>query len=207
MLAVVIGRRRQGKSTLALALARSHKQTIIVFDPNDQYGNVERVALDSFETWMSETTPDSICRVVPTDPRADFEALTDILDGGNWTWGEYTLIVDECSMLMAPSYVHPEMERYARTSPKDVHTILTTHRTVDVHTLYRALATDWFMFHQHLDRDLENIADNFGDEVASQAKTLPEYHLIHYWLDPGGLPRHEIWNDPQEWFIDIGRTT
>ena len=207
MLGVVIGRRRQGKSTLALALAKAKRQTVIVFDPNDQYGKLEHVALKSFPGWMEASHPGSVCRILPSDPKADFDALTATLDGGHWAWGEYTLIVDECSMLMSSTYVHPVLERYARTSPKDVHTILTTHRAVDVNTLYRALATDWFFFHQHLDRDVENISDNFGADVAVESRSLPEYHLIHYWLDPGGLPRHETWDKPQEWFIDIGRTT
>jgi hypothetical protein len=69
------------------------------------------------------------------------------------------------------------------------------------------LATDWFIFQQHLDRDLENIADNLGTDVALQSKSLPNYHVIHYWLEAGGLPKHEIWDKPDDWFIDIGRTT
>lgn len=205
MLAVIIGRRRQGKSTLALSLAKSHKQTIIVFDPNNQYEALP--VIPDLAAFMAESTPDSIGRIVPTDPKADWEEITTILDGGHWAWGEYTLIVDECSMLMSPSYVHPVLERYARTCPKDVHVILTTHRTVDVNTLFRALATDWFIFNQHLDRDLENIADNFGSDLSAAANTLPQYHVIHFWLDPGGEPRWETWDNPEEWYLDIGRRT
>lgn len=205
MLAVIIGRRRQGKSTLALSLAVAKKQTVIVFDPNNQYEALNQIT--DIGEFMENSTPDSIGRIVPTDPKTDWEALTAELDGGQWNWGEYTLIVDECSMLMSPSYVHPVLERYARTCPKDVHIVLTTHRTVDVHTLFRALATDWFIFQQHLDRDLENIADNLGADVALESKSLPNYHVIHYWLEAGGLPNHEIWDKPDEWFIDIGRTT
>lgn len=205
MLAVIIGRRRQGKSTLALALAKTAGRTVIVFDPNDQYGHLERI--ENVEEFMATSSPDSTGRIVPTDPKLDWEALTAVLDGGRWAWGDYALIVDECSMLMTPSWVHPQLERYARTSPQDVSIILTTHRTVDVHTLFRALATDWFVFHQHLDRDLENIADNLGADVAKASAGLPNYHVIHYWLDPGGAPKWEIWADPAAWYIDIGRRT
>ncbi len=205
MLAVIIGRRRQGKSTLALALAKQEKRTVIVFDPNDQYGHIEVIA--SLPEWMEKSEPGSIGRIVPADHVAEFEAIVSELDGGTWRWGDYTLIVDECSMLMNPQKVHPALERYARTSPKDVSIILTTHRTVDVHTLFRALATDWFFFHQHLDLDIENIRDNFGRELAEETKTLPQYHCIHYWLEVGGLPAREKWNDPDVWYIDIGRRT
>lgn len=205
MLSVIIGRRRQGKSTLALSLAMSREKTIIVFDPNDQYGNLP--VIQDMAEWMPKTTPESIGRILPSDLIPDWEALAQFLDGGAWTWGEYVLILDECSMLMTSQKLHPNLERYARTSPKDVDVILTTHRTVDVHTLFRALATDWYIFHQHLDRDLEVIADNFGVDVAEAARTLPEFQPIHFWLAKGGTPEWSIWDDPRAWFVDIGRRT
>lgn len=205
MLGICIGRRRQGKSTLALALARAERNTTIVFDPNDQYGHLPIIS--NLADWMEKADAHSVGRIVPTEPVADFEEIVAELDGGGWKWGEYTLIVDECSMLMNPSKVHPALERYARTSPKDVSVILTTHRTVDVHTLFRSLATDWFFFNQQLDRDLETIEDNFGSEVAAASRNLPNYHVIHFWLDTGGTPRWEVWNKPEDWYIDIGRKT
>lgn len=205
MLTVIIGRRRQGKSTLALALAKNTGKTVIVFDPNDQYGNLEIIT--NLGEWMAAANEQSVGRILPTEPVADFETAVAELDGGNWKWGEYVFIVDECSMLMTPSKVHPALERYARTSPKDVDTILTTHRSVDVNTLYRALATDWFVFHQYLDLDLEYLEDQFGAEFAEQCKVLGLYQVNHHWLAPGGEPVSEIWADPQEWFIDIGRRT
>jgi len=205
MLAVIIGRRRQGKSTLALSLAKNTGKTTIVFDPNDQYGNLEIIG--NVAEWMEAAEPTSVGRILPVDPVADFETLIAELDGGEWRWGEYALVVDECSMLMSPSKVHPALERYARTSPKDVDTILTTHRSVDVNTLYRALATDWFVFHQYLDLDLQYLEDQFGSEFAEQCKVLETYHVNHHWLDPGGAPRSEIWADPEIWYSDIGRRT
>lgn len=207
MLAVIIGRRRQGKSTLAFSLARAENRTIIVFDPNDQYGNLPAVAPEAIGEWMQSSTPDSVVRVVPVDPVPDFETLAAELDGGDWRWGEYTLILDECSMLMTSARLHPNLERYARTSPKDVSVILTTHRTVDVHTLFRALSSDWFIFQQHLDRDLETIADNFGFDVAERSRSLAQYHLIHFWLAEGGTPEWSVWDKPNHWYVDIGRRT
>lgn len=205
MLAVIIGRRRQGKSTLALSLAKAQQKTIIVFDPNDQFGNVPQIT--DLAAFMSQAGPQDVGRIIPTDPLADWQRLAEYLDGGAWAWGEYVLVLDECSMLMSPNRIDPALERYARTSPKDVSVILTTHRTVDVHTLFRALASDWFLFHQHLDRDLETITDNMGADVAQASMQLPNYHLIHFWLSPGGRPEWEIWDKPNEWFIDIGRRT
>lgn len=203
----IIGRRRQGKSTLALSLATSlYERTTIVFDPNNQFGSVERIP--DIASWMPETTETSIGRIVPEEkPEEAFNALTAELDGGRWQWSDYTLIVDEASMLMSPSWIHPALERYARTAPRDVRVILTTHRPVDIHSLIRGLATDWYIFQQVLARDLKAIEDQFGAEIAATTKGLPPYHVLHYWTGKGGAPQHAVWSDPNDWYIDIGRTS
>ena len=52
MTALVLGRRRQGKSTLALALAASQHPTTVVFDPNAQFqrfpytSDVDRISVE-----------------------------------------------------------------------------------------------------------------------------------------------------------------
>jgi len=205
VLAVIIGRRRQGKSTLALALAKQSNRATIVFDPNDQYCNLPQI--EDLHEWMENSTPQSVGRILATDPVADFEAIVDELDGGVWRWQDYAFIVDECSMLMSPSYVHPFMERYARTSPKDVEVILTTHRVTDVNTLFRSLATDWFVFQQYMELDIQYLTDQFGKPFAMECKTLAKYQVNHHWLAAGGEPMSEIWRDPDLWYIDIGRRT
>lgn len=205
MLTVIIGRRKTGKSTLALSIAKTRHHTIIVFDPNNQFGNLPHI--DNIDEFMENSDPGTMGRIVPTDVEADFDALAEALDGGSWKWGEYTLIVDEGSFLMSPQKVNAALERYARTSPKDVAVIVTTHRSKDINPLLRALATDTFIFNQQLRRDIEVIADTFGEEVAEESKTLGEYVVIHCWLDRGGVMESETWDNPAEWYIDIGRRT
>lgn len=204
MLAIIIGRRRQGKSTLAFALAKSQKRTVIIFDPNDQFCNVPPIRLDELDEIMEHTTPETVIRIVPTDPIPDWEHLCEILDGGNWRWGDYVLIGDECSMLMSAK-LNPSLERYARTAPKDVRLILTTHRMNDTHVLFRSLATDWFIFHQYQERDLETTGDNMGSEVATATTNLPDYHVLHWWIESGGRPQWSVWDRPKDWYHDIGR--
>lgn len=209
MLAVVIGRRRQGKSTLALALARAKRQSTIIFDPNDQFRAVASLPdVDALPQWLEQSRADSIVRLVPAPPVEEtWAALADTLDGGNWNWAEYTLILDECSMLMQPNHLDEKLERFARTCPNDVHLVLTTHRPRDVHPLFRALATDWFVFQSTIELDQRVLRDNFGPQLATAAATLPRYHVAHYWLETGGQPRVEVWDKPDEWFVDIGRET
>lgn len=206
MLAVIVGRRRQGKSTLALALAKAKHQTIIIFDPNNQFCNIDRI--DNLETWLENADSASVGRIVPDPPVEDaWIQIADILDGGQWKWAEYSLILDEASMLMGPHNLDDRLERFARTSPKDINLILTTHRARDINPLFRALATDWFVFQTNIALDVESVRKNFGDELADVIPTLPKYHVAHYWLSDGGEAKVSIWDKPQDWYIDIGRKT
>ena len=207
-LSLILGRRRQGKSTLALSIALSTGKTVIIFDPNNQYEAIP--SIDNLADFMKASGDDgkqAIGRIVAEPPIDEWQTIADELDGGSWRWGDYALIVDECSMLMNSSKVNPALERYIRTSPKDVDLILTTHRMVDVNPLLRALCTDWYFFQTHIDIDIEAMADNFGKVIAAKSTQLPNYQVLHFWLAPGGTPEHEVWDKPEEWYIDIGRTT
>lgn len=205
MLAVIVGRRRQGKSTLAFRLATRSGKTIIVYDPNNQYEDLPVVELEQLEEWLETSPPGSICRIMPVDPTNDWKILADILDGGSWRWGDYALLLDECSMLMSNHKLDANLERYARTSPKDVEVYLTTHRVTDVNILFRSLATDWFFFNQYQELDMDVITKNQGADVAAATASLAEYHVVHWWIDKGGTPKFTVWRDPSEWFIQIGR--
>lgn len=206
MMSVIVGRRRQGKSTLALALAKAKRQTIVIFDPNDQYTNIAQI--DELDGWLESADENSIGRIVPAPPvDQTWQEIAEILDGGQWEWADYTLILDECSMLMSPHSLDDKLERFARTAPKDVHLILTTHRARDVNPLFRALATDWFVFQTSIALDLDALRRNFGDDIANTVPSLPKYHVAHYWLSDGGIPIMTVWNKPHEWYVDIGRKT
>lgn len=206
MLALIIGRRRQGKSTLALSLAIAQRRSIIVYDPNNQYGALPTVQPTELDAWLQRAGAGDVVRIVPVPPVEETWAqVVDVLDGGAWRWSDYVLVVDECSMLMSPSYLDAALERYVRTSPMDVDVIMTTHRPRDVHSLVRALATDLFVFSTMLARDLDVLRDNYGPELAMAVPSLRQYHVAHFWLGAGGRSRVVVWDRPDEWYIDIGR--
>jgi len=202
--AVIWGRRRQGKSTLALALAiASGKRPIIIFDACDQY-TLFPVADDD----LLEELLDSEYGVVRWSPAGDdpenaFENLMAILDGGTWRWAEYALIVDESSILQRPQRIHPALDRLVRQAPDDIFVVQTMHRPSDAHPLVRSLASDYFWFQTYLARDLGVVADTWGTEVAERISQLPSYHVLHFWLDLGGKPRWTIWSDPAIWYVPL----
>jgi len=202
--AVIWGRRRQGKSTLALALAiASGKRPIIIFDPCDQYAAWPAVDEELLEELLDSDF--GIARYSPggQDPEQAFSNLMLVLDGGVWRWSDYALIIDESSILQRPQRLHPALDRLVRQAPDDILVIQTMHRPSDAHPLVRSLASDYFWFQTYLARDLEVVEDTWGAEVADEISRLPSYHLLHFWLDFGGEPRWKIWNDPSIWYVPL----
>lgn len=200
--AIIWGRRLQGKSTLALALAISARRSpIIIFDPCSQfeYFPVEPSAVQGIE----RETP--IFRVpVVEDPETAFQRLMTDLDGGVWRYEDYTLVLDETSLLQRPQAIHPALARLIRMGPDEITVIQTLHRPSETHATVRALATDFFFFQTYIQRDLDVISDNYGADVAEAVFRLKRHECLHWWLQPGGEPAWSVWTDPARWFIKIG---
>jgi hypothetical protein len=158
--------------------------------------------MESVDAVMESET---VIRVVPDDPYDDFDRLMEILDGGEWYWSDYTLVIDEASMLQRPQSAHPSLLRLIRQAPDDVTVIQTIHRPSESHPTVRALTTDIFFFQTYLYRDLSVIRDTWGDDVSQKVSRLPQHHVLHFWLDRGGLPCHTTWDNPSLWYMPIQR--
>ncbi len=204
---VIWGRRRQGKSTLALALAAaSGKRPIIIWDPCAQYTQFPRVQdpleleeileLESVEAFRYQ--PDSV------QIADEFVFFMEVLDGGRWAWSDYALVLDETSLLQKPQSLHPSLARLIRQGPDDIKVVQTLHRPSETHSTVRALATDVFFFQTYLERDLTVIEQTWGAEVRAEVARLPQHHVLHFWLAPGGAPCYTIWSQPEDWYIRIG---
>ncbi len=198
--AVLWGRRRQGKSTLALTLAIiSKKRPILIFDPCDQFKFFP--VLVNLEVAMQTT---GIFRIPTTgNPESDFTDLMTELDGGSWEWSDYALIVDETSQLQRPQSAHPSILRLIRQGPDDIFVAETLHRPSETHSTVRALSTDYFIFQTSLRRDLDVIEDNYDKDVADAVKKLGEYQCVHVWIDRGGVLRWSIWANSMLWYIPL----
>lgn len=198
--AVIWGRRRQGKSTLAMALAWAQQvRPVIIFDPCNQYARFP--SNPDLERALEEDWP--VIRIVPGDVLEDWESLMAILDGGEWTWRDYTLLIDEASMIQKPQSLNDSLARIIRQSPDDVHVIETLHRPSETHPTVRALASDAFFFQTYLQRDLQVIAGTYGQNVADQVAILGRYEVLHFWIAEGGAPQFRVWQDPQLWYVPI----
>lgn len=205
---LILGRRRQGKSTLALALAAS-KGSVVIYDPNGV-----------FSRYATTSAPDRILtelekgreRVIVFRPRFefkedDFEALCLVLwplDSDKPRFQDYSIIVDEASCIQTPSRIHPQLERLLRLAPRDVLIIQTAHRLVDTHRLSRALATDVFLFHNGSGKDLELIATEFeSEDLRNAVAGLGEYEVAHYTILQGGKRAFWVWKRPGAWYLPL----
>lgn len=216
MNALIIGRRRQGKSTLALRLCQSYHRTVIVFDPNAQFTSASTILTDAEElsSWLADDSiPHDIAVIRPHPGSIDeeFAELVEVV----WPLGNYALLLDESSCLQRPNHIHPELERLMRQAPRDgalnadgrsvdVSVVQTTHRPVDVNSLCRALATDTFLSQMQLRRDLDVVTAQWGEEVAAELPRLPRFNAVHVYTDLDGRQKYSIWNEPDKWYSPIG---
>lgn len=228
MNAIIIGRRRQGKSTLAFFLAWERAQLILIWDPNSQYRNFPAIAgSNRFEKLgeaiqrSGEHTFDAVgggreqkivvIRFVPDENNLwdDFEQFGWIVRQN--CGGTYAVIVDESDELQSPQKMHPQLNWFMRRAPTEVdapetvHFFQQTHSPKDVYGKARNLASNFYFFHTQGDNELDAIVELTGDEsIREEVKTLPLRHVLTWWIDDQGEPQYFIVDNPESWYINIG---
>lgn len=201
---LIFGRRRQGKSTLSLALAITRKDTVIVFDPNCNFKRWPVVtSADRLEA-MLDSSDESLMILVwrpdPGDIEASFSEMFEVLH----QFEDYVLVIDEASELQRAQGMAPALATLLRQHPDSVDVFQSTHRVVDVHPLSRSLATDWFFFQSTSQKDLELIVQATEvPELAEEIPKLDRWQVIHYWLGPGGTREWAKHTNSKDWFIDM----
>jgi hypothetical protein len=210
MNALVIGVRRQGKSTVSIAVAQSQSKTTVIFDPNEQFRNFPAIDVNAVEPALVAAAEDQrgrhVIRVVPEGGEKEiqdsFGQLTDVL----WGWEDLTLIIDEASTVQAPSIIHDNLNRILRRAHASFHTIQTSHRITDFHRLSRSVSlSDVFAFRTVQSGDIKRMGEEVDGRLVAILPTLGLYEVAHWWIRPGGDFAISVWRDPEEWYIDIGR--
>lgn len=202
---VIVGRRRQGKSTLSMFLA-ARKRTVIIFDPNANF-TCGFIAWDLqlFQHWLYSEKPHGVCIFRPSPERIweDFSAFSEML----WPMCDYALVIDEASCLQSSHRIHPFLERLIRQAPREepnaVWLIQSAHRMVDYHGISRSLSSDTILFQTTHARDLDLIEDQFGSEVSEKVQRLGRFICLHHWGNESGQEVYRVWEDPQVWFVPL----
>lgn len=202
---LVLGRRRQGKSTLSVALGLASHNSVVIFDPNHQHSQWTQVTPEELPSYFMDPDTQGQPQILVFQPTGDiqqeFTRLAEVLCGTRWDWSDYSLILDEVSTLQHSNWIHPDLERFIRQAPEDITVISNTHRVVDVHRLLREQASDTFIFRLTLEPDLKVVAAHWGEEVANVVRVLPQFHVVHRWQTWGGEDGLEVWTDPEVWNV------
>jgi len=208
------GTRREGKTTLALYLARAWSPTIVVWDPRGSImkmlgaGNYVEVHSGSELREQLETGEylrDGVARILifRSESENAFQELCDTLfppyfEGYS---GGIVLIVDEAGTLQSPHQIHSGLNRVIGQCPDTVLVIQTTHMISEWHGKSRSCMNEMFLFRQVGSRNWQVVAENCGDDVAEQTRNLPPHHLVHFYFDRRDGEQWELWDDPTVWAL------
>lgn len=201
----IYGKRRQGKSTLALALATTWHNRVVVFDPNDQFPILRSISVGELSAWVDAHPENGSYQFIRVGP-FDTEDVPDEFNNFSaalWERRDLSIIIDEAHMLQGNNSLDPNLDRWNRRSTADVAVIQTTHRIVDAHPDSRYHADNVFFFYADLSRELKTIRENFGDRTAMLVPKLHPHQVVFWTKAVGGRPVAEVWPDGNEWFINL----
>jgi hypothetical protein len=205
-----LGRREQGKTTLALYVVR-HFPARVIFDPRGIIDTpdalIVRDAADlefAMEELAARATSEVIYAPAENDLDEAFEAFA--LAVKQWVLDQsprrhLAVLVDEAS------FVDLEIGAWQwvlRCAPRlTVHLALTVHRPVDVPVIVRTLADHWLVFRTREERDLRVVAERCGADVAALAAELPDRAFVR-WDDQRA--RMEVVRESARWYVPLAIT-
>jgi hypothetical protein len=205
MLHIIIGRREQGKTTLALYMA-SKVDAMLIFDPRGIVGPESRRVREVSELAMA-------CRALYDRDIGQVSYTPDDELSTAWPyWGQcvaawmrrdahrpLAAVVDEAAFV--PLESSPQFEWVCRTSKRSVMQILlTAHRPRDIHTSIRAIADHWLLFGTRQEHDLRVIEEHCSRDVADLVQALGPREFVHW--DDTSATAH-IYRDPAVWYVDL----
>ncbi len=203
---LILGRRKQGKSTLSLMLAMSYRDRVLIFDPNHQFDSVgfQTRTVEEVHQAIVENREAVIVFSPVSDPVQQFENWADMI-WEHWRDLPMSIVVDESALLQRAHFANSKLERFIRQSPATMAVLQSTHRLADVAMVARQLMSDVYFFFTRNVADLERIERDFdevGPEIAQAMAGLGEYQVIHVWLVSGGYYRWNIW-EPECFYVQI----
>jgi hypothetical protein len=202
VISLVIGRREQGKTTLAYWLARQ-RSTRVIFDPRAMFHTTSDVLPSGFALFeLLDDREEVIVQPQENVVAAFDETTTAIRDWILQNPDEpFALLVDEARFVETTEKISPSFDWILRLGPrKTLDTILTAHRPVDISTDIRAIADYWFIFQTTQEHDLKVITERCGGEVADMVSTLEPFQLV-VWNDSIGKFRKET--DSEKWRVRL----
>ena len=199
MITLVIGRRVQGKTTLAYHSAR-RSPTVIIFDPR---GSFDSDVVSDTDIYEALDTMDRIVIHPEGDVVKSFELVCEQVR--DWLRDnpqeEISFLVDEARFIDSPAGVPEAFDHIIRfSSVKNVNVFLTAHRPSDIAVDIRAIADYWCMFRSTQEHDLKVIEGRCGPTVADQVQNLGPKEFV-VWND--GEAKSHVNREPHSWYIPL----
>jgi hypothetical protein len=213
----IVGRREEGKTTLALFLARRYKAKII-WDPRSMIGSRQTAVLVSNPTDLEITIEEKqwthgpiVYRPESGNVETEFTEFCEVLFPPKFTRGGFALVIDEAGELQNAHGIHPALLRVIKQHPtfpprESVLVIQTNHRLSEFHNSCKALMNDLYIFQTTLPRDLDVLDQHTGiPEIRAIVANLPKHHCVHYIYGrmEAGVPQYEVWDNPKFWYTPL----
>lgn len=208
MIFLVIGRREQGKTTLAYHMAAKSPQRVI-FDPRGDIFRGERVtnsgdlAEAMAEMWANPAITD-ICYTPAGDSKAGFVLFSREIQ--QWVvrdkFRPLAVLVDELAFAELNNDHFRWVARCCSRNHLDV--FITCHRPTDVDVDTRSIADHWLLFPCRQEHDLDVIRKRCNADVCEEVQALKPRQFVH-WDDtkPDETDRWKIVRDHAQWFEDL----
>ena len=204
---LVCGRMKEGKTTLALYLAREWANGVIVWDPRHRISGAIYVCdADELEDAIQQQEwKKGLIIFRPDGLRIEeqFDEMCSVLFTPVERFDHFALVVDEASGMQSAHRISPRLSQAVRQHPRSVLIVQTTHSLQDWHRASKDLTSDVYSFRLR-GRSLDALMEFCdGDkEMENQVKNLPLHHCIRINLEATEDGEEEITllDDPQEWY-------
>lgn len=206
MIWLVLGRREQGKTTLAMSMALRVPQRLI-FDPRAMIRPNDPRAEDGgqLSTMMDKLYRGEIDEVRFT-PTGDVEDGFQVFASAAAAWVRedparpLAVVIDEAGFLSRMDRVPPFMW-LCRCSRRDViQIIMTAHRPRDISTSVRAIADHWLIYACRQEHDLRVIEERCSLATLSAVQRLRDRQFVA-WDDARG--KSKLYPDPSTWYVNL----
>jgi hypothetical protein len=211
---ICCGRREEGKTTLAIALAKQRHSGIVVFDPRAMVVGVPVYGVDDLEDAIDEGVwREHIIsyRFDSGDSAEELGALCDFMFPPRFTKGAFAFIVDEAgdNKIQTAHSIHPSLDRVVRQHPTRppefaVTVIQTSHRLADFNGATKSLLDELYIFNTSSPRDLLALEEHTQmPDLIPIVTTLPKHHCVRYKYSrqEEGISQYEVWDEPEEWNV------
>lgn len=183
----VFGPVASGKTYLLKQWARQMER-VVVFDPTMEWADMP--GFEAFPFWIPEKGPKAFAaRMAEAEEKNEpyrFVVLPSQVEEA-FTWAVNSvwqmseprwLVIEEVHLLMSPMYVHESMDRINRFARKRLLGVIgSSQRIADVHKDFTSASRMSVLFHTTEPRDLDAIADRYGDDART---SVSEMRSLHY---------------------------